>query len=134
MSRHSLRTLAYTLLGGLGIWLGLGLGGCRSAPAARPTGTLLLSVTPAGTTLLLDDRPLPARSGEALLRVAMAPGPHRLELRAPGYFTAYRDVAVVAATEQRLSVALRPDPDAAPISTTPARPLGELPQPSGELP
>jgi hypothetical protein len=120
----SRRTCRLALAGLLGV---VGAVGCRSTPAARPTGTLLLSVAPAGVTILLDDRPLPARSGDALLRVAVTSGAHRIELRAPGYFTAYRDVAVTAASEQRLSVVLRPDPDAVPLTTAPARPFGELP-------
>lgn len=123
---RSTRHLVLSGLIGLAGFVGLSAG-CRSTPAARPTGTLLLSVAPAGVTILLDDRPLPARSGDALLRVAVTSGAHRLELRAPGYFTAYRDVAVAAASEQRLSVMLRPDPDAAPLPSTPARPFGELP-------
>lgn len=123
----SRRTRHLALAGLVGFAGFVGAAGCRSTPAARPTGTLLLSVAPAGVTILLDDRPLPARSGDALLRVAVTSGAHRIELRAPGYFTAYRDVAVAAAGEQRLSVVLRPDPDAVPLTTAPARPFGELP-------
>lgn len=121
-------------LGALALGLGLAQPGCRTAPTTRPQGTLLLSVSPAGVTILLNDRPLPTRSSEALLRLAVGAGPHRLELRAPGYFTAYRDVTITAAAEQRLSVTLRPDPDAAPLSTAPTRPLGQLPPMPTDVP
>lgn len=113
--------------------------GCRSAPAARPAppaGLLVLVVSPPGGLLLLDDRPILARPDATRLSLEVPAGAHRVELRAPGYFTAYRDVTVPprALGEQRLDVALRPDPDAEPETATPARPLGTLPSRFPDVP
>lgn len=91
-------------------------GGCRSAPPPPPpTGQLWLEVTPSHARVLVDDRPLIRRSGvSGALRVALPAGAHRVEVYAPGYFHAYRDVAVAAASEARLKVVLRSDPDMLP--------------------
>lgn len=85
---------------------------CRSAPPPPPpSGQLLLELLPSQASVLVDDRPV-LRRGVGTLRVTLPAGPHRVEVYAPGYFHAYREVAVSAAGEARLKVALRPDPDA----------------------
>ena len=77
-------------------------------------------------------RPRPQPVGKRARRIALRAGPHRLELRAPGHFPAYRDLELPSAGELRLDLALRPDPDAEPEA--PARPLGQLPTPVPEVP
>jgi hypothetical protein len=100
--------------------------GCKSAPPARPSGILWLNLSPPSATVIVDEQPVAAQPGAVTLRISLRPGPHRLMLRAPGHFTAYRDLDIVSAGERHLDVALRPDPDAEPELVTPARPLGEL--------
>lgn len=119
----------------LGALLTVGLlltGGCKTAPPAKPGGVLWLNLRPPSATVLVDEQPIVARPGAVTLRIALRAGPHRLELRAPGHFPAYRDLELPSAGELRLDVALRPDPDAEPDA--PARPLGQLPTRVPEIP
>ena len=112
-------TAALVCLGAFGA-----LAGCRSAPAPIPaSGHLSLQLSFPGASVVLDERPLLAPRQDGTLRVPVYVGAHRVEVYAPGYFTAYRDVQVTVATDARVAVTLRPDPDAA-IDTAPARPLG----------
>lgn len=108
--------------------------GCKSAPPAKPAGVLWLNLKPPSATVLLDEQPVVARPGAVTLRIAVRPGAHRLELRAPGHFTAYRDLDIASAGEVRIDLALRPDPDAEPQSDAPARLPGPLPPKLPELP
>lgn len=108
--------------------------GCKSAPAAKPTGILWLNLKPPSATVLVDEQPVVARPGAVTLRIAIGAGAHRLELRAPGHFPAYRDLDIPSAGEVRMDLALRPDPDAEPLGDGPARPLGPPPLKSPELP
>lgn len=131
--RASLRSPAGSRLLALGPLLALLLGGgCKSAPPAKPSGVLWLNLKPPSATVLVDEQPIVARPGAVTLRIALRAGPHRLELRAPGHFPAYRDLELPSAGELRLDLALRPDPDAEPEA--PARPLGQLPTPVPEVP
>jgi hypothetical protein len=102
----------------LGLFAGLFFGapfGCKSAPPPPPpSGQLLLELQPGQASVLVDDRPLLRRPDSSLLKVSLPAGPHRLEVYAPGYFHAYRDITITASTESRLQVALRPDPDVLP--------------------
>ena len=107
---------------------------CKSAPVAKPAGVVWLNLAPPSATVLLDEQPVAARIGAATLRIAVRPGAHRLELRAPGYFPAYRDLAIQSAGEVRLDVALRPDPDAEPGIDAATRPLAPPPARLPELP
>jgi len=89
--------------------------GCKSAPPPPPpSGQLLIELVPGQASVLVDDRPLLRRPGASLLKVSLPAGPHRVEVYAPGYFHAYRDITVTASAESRLQVALRPDPDVLP--------------------
>ena len=108
--------------------------GCKSAPTAKPTGVLWLNLSPPSATVIVDEQPLLARPGAVTLRIALRAGPHRLELRAPAYFPAYRDLDIPSAGESRLTVALRPDPDAELESAGPTRALGQLPTVLPEVP
>lgn len=130
--RAGVRSLAGRRLLALGPLLALLLGGCKSAPPAKPSGILWLNLKPPSATVLVDEQPIVARPGAVTLRIALRAGPHRLELRAPGHFPAYRDLELPSAGELRLDLALRPDPDAEPEA--PARPLGQLPTPVPEVP
>lgn len=120
-------------------WRNLALGlllatGCKSAPVAKPAGVLWLNLTPPAATVLLDEQPVVARAGAVTLRIAVRAGAHRLELRAPGYFPAYRDLDIPSAGQVRMDVALRPDPDAEPPTDAAARPLAPPPAKLPELP
>jgi hypothetical protein len=61
--------------------------------------------------VLIDDRLLP-RQSDGGLRAALSLGAHRVEVYAPGYFHAYRDIELPTATEVRIEVSLRANPDA----------------------
>lgn len=71
------------------------------APLPVPVTSLTIQVvgSPAEMTVMLDGLPIAAPPGE---RVAVRPGPHRIEVSAPGYFTEGRDVRVAPA--QNLNV------------------------------
>lgn len=89
--------------------------GCKSAPPPPPpSGQLLLELLPGQASVLFDDRPLLRKPGGSVLKVSLPAGPHRVEVYAPGYFHAYRDIAITAQAESRLQVTLRPDPDVLP--------------------
>lgn len=89
--------------------------GCKSAPPPPPpSGQLLIELVPGQASVLVDDRPLLRKPGGSVLRVSLPAGAHRVEVYAPGYFHAYRDISITASTESRLQVALRPDPDVLP--------------------
>jgi hypothetical protein len=130
MTRTPRHALALFLLGLIGCL------GCKSAPTQKPSGILWLNLSPPSATVIVDEQPVVARPGAVTLRISLRPGPHRLMLRAPGHFTAYRDVDIVSAPggDRHLDVALRPDPDAEQELATPARPLGELPTRTPEVP
>ncbi len=95
------------------LWVGVALvGACRSAPPpAPPSGQLLLELVPAQASVLVDDRPLVRRPAGAL-RVELPVGAHRVEVYAPGFFHAYREVAIAQAAPAQLKVVLQADPDA----------------------
>lgn len=97
----------------LGVSICLLQGACRSAPPTLPSGQLWLELSPAKASVLVDDRPLLGRANSSgTLHVMLPPGPHRVEVYAPGYFHAYRDIAIGAASPANLRIALRADPDA----------------------
>lgn len=84
---------------------------CAHAPAPRADATLLLRVSPPQAAAYVDDLPVRAGPGE-VTRVAVLPGLHRVEVRAEGYFTAYREIAVPPQGTAELVLPLRRDPDA----------------------
>lgn len=93
----------------------MALAGCKSAPPPPPpSGQLLLELSPGLASVLVDDRPLLRKPGGSALRVPLPVGAHRIEIYAPGFFHAYREIDVRQATETRVQVALRPDPDVVP--------------------
>lgn len=96
------------LLGG-GLLLGIG---CRTAPQTPPPlGSLAVRVTPEEASVLIDDFPIARGSGVRRVRVPV--GKHRMEVRAPGYFAAYREFVMKAAEDSVLiELALRADPNA----------------------
>jgi hypothetical protein len=108
--------------------------GCKSTPAAKPSGVLWLNLSPPTATVIVDEQPILARPGAVTLRISLRPGAHRLELRAPAYFPAYRDLDIPSAGERRLDITLRADPDAEPPTSGPTRPLGQLPTAIPEVP
>jgi hypothetical protein len=118
-----------------GLALGLMLiGGCKSTPPAKPSGVLWLNLSPPSATVIVDEQPITARPGAVTLRISLRPGAHRLELRAPAHFPAYRDLDIPSAGERHLDIALRPDPDADSPAKSVTRPLGQLPTAVPEVP
>lgn len=110
--------------------LGL-LSACRSGPTPTPsasknTGQLVLVLSPKTASVVLDERPLLVPRSDGSVALGMPAGAHRVEVFAPGYFTAYREVVLTPASPVTLQVTLRADPDAQP-DTAPARPFGPRP-------
>ena len=111
--------------------------GCHRQASPAPTATLVLSVSPAVTTVLLDDQPLLVRSasgGPVRLRVPV--GPHRIEVRALRHLAAYREVVATQGEEAKVSITLRRDPEAEPDADSDAsvgQPFAPTPRPP-ELP
>lgn len=103
---------------------------CRSSPTVTPreTGQLVLQLRPKTASVVLDERPLLVPRSDGEVALGLPAGAHRVEVFAPGYFTAYRDVKLVPGSPVTLQVELRADPDAAP-DTAPARPFGPRPAP-----
>ena len=133
MTRTSAKHGSSARLLGLALAL-LAAGGCKSAPTAKPTGILWLNLSPPSATVIIDEQPILARPGAVTLRISLRAGTHRLELRAPAYFPAYRDLDIPSAGERRLELALRADPDAESPAAAPTRPLGQLPTVVPEVP
>ncbi len=105
------------------LWIGVVLvAGCHSQPTPRPTGTLVMNISPSLAAVLLDDQPLLVRTptgGPARLRVEA--GAHRIEVRALGHLTAYRDVVTRPGEESLLSVTLQRDPETEAESESPPK-------------
>ena len=119
--RRCLPTLGYLALS---VLVSLG---CKSAPPPPPpSGVVVLQVEPASASLLVDEQPVMSTPGAARRKLSLPAGAHRLEARASGYFPLYRDLQVIAAQEQPLTLTLRADPDAEPPDTSSVRPLGTL--------
>ncbi len=93
--------------------LALALCGCA------PTGTMvrkadaqLAIVCPVGAARVYVDEAFVGRAGDLERRaLPVSSGTRRVEVRADGYFTAYREVTVPAGGHAQLDVALRRVPD-----------------------
>lgn len=104
---------------------------CRTGPTptadhAKPTGQLVLILSPPTASVVLDERPLLVPRSDGSVTLGIPAGSHRIEVFAPGYFAAYREVQLSPGSPVTLQVALRADPDAPP-DTAPARPFGPRP-------
>ncbi len=86
--------------------LGCLLWGCHAQTRAEK-GMLLVQVVPPQALVYVDDAPLRTEA-----QLALPAGVHRIEARAEGCFTAYREVLVTPGGQARLRIALRRDPDA----------------------
>lgn len=97
------------------VWLALlalavGATGCATAPASRPSVGLRIEASRPDATVWIDDR-LMGTADDLVRRggVALPPGYHRVEVRHPACYSAYRDVELLpSAGPQALSVSLRP--------------------------
>jgi hypothetical protein len=89
----------------------IGAKGCVSAPRAE--AALYLRCSAPLARVYLDDR-FVGRAVELGRGLKVRSGARRVEVRADGYFTAYRDVMVARGGEARLEVRLRPVPDGEP--------------------
>lgn len=107
--------------------------GCRSAPPSRPEGILVLRVEGPAPLCYVDDVPVTLFPGAT--RITVPAGQRRIEVRAPGHFTAYREVRVPPRGRTELSIRLRPDPDAGPSArSAPSLPLSPAEDRAGGAP
>lgn len=86
--------------------------GCSSAHVVRKDmagGMLIVRCATADAEIYVDDAYLGSASQLHRGRRLIA-GPHRLEVRRPGYFSAYRDFTIVAGKRYAVRVALQPRP------------------------
>jgi hypothetical protein len=101
---------AVLLWGLLAGGLVLGLGACRSAPQVRPrNSTLIVSCVPADAEIYVDSRYL-GKLSAGPKGFELSVGPHRVEIRREGYFSALHDIRVAAGVDQKLVVELRKMP------------------------
>jgi len=99
--------------------------GCRGAPRPLPEGALVLRVEGPAPLAYVDEQPVTLYPGRAT-RISVPGGLRRIEVRAPGHFTAYREAYVPPRGRVELTVPLRPDPDAEPSAGPPrAQPFPE---------
>jgi hypothetical protein len=79
-------------------------------------GAIVVSTTPAGATLSLDDEPLAAGQDGSFRHGFLIPGSHRLSARAAGHEPFARDVEIEPGTTLMLSIELVPRTEALSIS------------------
>lgn len=99
--------IAILVLAAFSSW---GCGGAR-APAPGPRGTVRFACEPEDAVLEVDETrlgPVGMFAGRGLL---LAPGEHRVVLRAPGHFPEYRLIEVVEDELLVVEISLRPVPD-----------------------
>ncbi len=87
--------------------------GC-GAPAVRRTEATLAVTCDADAALYVDDEAAGRAADSQAHPVGLRAGFHRVELRADGKLTAYREVTLARGEHRKLSVELRPDLDQAP--------------------
>jgi hypothetical protein len=90
-----------------------------SAVPPRPTGTVWLDVEPRGVGEIYVDDYFVGTAADRRGTLTLDPGPHRVEIRAPGYETIRVDVKADAGGEVTLRRTLQPVA-AAPTATPPA--------------
>jgi PEGA domain len=91
-----------------------------SVAAAQEFGTLSIRARPAGAEILIDGEHWTGSGETGPLQVQLAPGAHRIEVRAPGRQTYVSDVTIRAGETTPLNVSLsvaapRPEPPPAPL-------------------
>src|SRR4051812_26657538 len=77
-----------------------------SVAAAQEFGTLSIHVRPGSAEILIDDQHWTADGETDPLQVYLAPGPHRIQVRAPGRQTYASEVTIRAAETTALNVSL----------------------------
>ncbi|HUS65534.1 MAG TPA: PEGA domain-containing protein [Kofleriaceae bacterium] len=88
-----------------------GTGCATGGSAVRKADAALMVACPVRDARVYLDDQFVGRAGELGGRTLSVPsGTRRVEVRADGYFTAYRDVPVAKGARERLEVALRPVP------------------------
>jgi hypothetical protein len=87
------------------------LGGCAATrPSVRADAQLVVTTNVPDARIYVDDA-FRGRAAELRGQALLVPsGTRRVELRADGWFTAYRDVAVPHAGRATVAVSLRPVP------------------------
>ena len=104
-----------------------------SVAAAQEFGTLSIRARPAGAEILIDGEHWTGSGETGPLQVQLAPGSHRIEVRAPGRQTYVSDVTIRAGETTPLNVSLSvaappPEPPPAPAPPRPPSAAGP-PQP-----
>ena len=104
-----------------------------SVAAAQEFGTLSIQTRPAGAEIFIDGEHWTGSGETGPLQVQLAPGSHRIEVRAPGRQTYVSDVTIRAGETTPLNVSLavatpRPEPPPAPAPPRPPSAAGP-PQP-----
>jgi hypothetical protein len=90
------------------------LGGCATpSRARRPDARIAVDCTVGTARVYLDDRFL-GLAGDLAQGVPVVSGARRLEVRAEGYFTVYRDVAVPPRGVARVAAPLHAIPEGDP--------------------
>jgi hypothetical protein len=105
-----------------------------SVAAAQDFGTLSIQARPVGAEILIDGEHWTGSGETGPLKVQLAPGSHRIEIRAPGRQTYVSDVTIRAGETTPLNVSLpvaapRQEPPPAPAPRRPPPPAAGPPQP-----
>ena len=88
-----------------------GLWGCAASLHAAPAGLLSLACSEREALVYVDGKLAGKADDFSRHPLPLSPGNHRLELRAEGKLTAYREVIVRPNRTDTLEISLRPDLD-----------------------
>ena len=93
------------------LWAAVGMTACAGKLGSRPTAYLAIT-SPDSEALVYVDEALAGRVGDFVRQpLRIAPGKHRIELRADGKLSFYREVSLLPGENFSLSAKLRPDID-----------------------
>ena len=90
----------------------LAVGCAPRLPPAPPPALLVVECAPAEALVFVDQRLAGVAADSQRQPLAIPPGSRQVEIRAAGYFTAYRELSLGPGQSARLVLALRADPDA----------------------
>ena len=88
--------------------------GCGAAAVRAPSATLAVRCADRAALVYVDEEPAGSAADLALHPLPLEAGLHRVELRAEGKLSAYREVRLSKGEHATLAVELRPDLDATP--------------------
>ena len=96
------------------LWCLTTTAGCNWMTSGAPKGLrqgVVIKCNEPKATLYINERIVGTLSRPKGLRVGLSPGPYRLAVRLPGYFTRYMDVKITKDEYQRLTVLMRRELD-----------------------